>query len=166
MGQRLLGLVRMSMLARTRRSAGPSRDAAGAASSSGGDVRAARPLASPRASPPDHDVTLPRGPRELHGWLVHALTRRAQGFSEALTDDTPLTEGGLCLDSLALIDLIAEIEDTLMLRLHETEISAENFGTPGLLLRFLERRMGAAPALAFPRPRPAQSAPGCPGSSW
>src|SRR5262245_52638172 len=67
---------------------------------------------------------------DLHGWLVQVLRRRAPGFSDVLTDDTPLTEGGLGLDSLALMDLIAEIETTLGLRLQAAEISAENFGTP------------------------------------
>jgi acyl carrier protein len=94
-------------------------------------------------------VTAPRETRELQGWLVGALTRRAQGFSDVLTDDTPLTEGGLCLDSLALMDLIAEIETTLKLRLQVAEISAENFGTPGRLRRFLASRMETAASSAW-----------------
>jgi acyl carrier protein len=84
--------------------------------------------------------------RELHGWLTRALTRRAPGFPGPLTEDTPLTEGGLGLDSLALMELIAEIEETLGLRLHAADIAPEHFGTPGRLRRFLEQRMDAARA--------------------
>jgi acyl carrier protein len=91
-------------------------------------------------------VTSLREARELDGWLVQVLRRRAPGFPDVLTDDTPLTEGGLGLDSLALMDLIAEIETTLGLRLQAAEISAENFGTPGRLRRFLASRMETAAA--------------------
>jgi acyl carrier protein len=89
-------------------------------------------------------VTSAREARDLSAWLVQVLQRRAPGFSGAVTDDTPLTDGGLGLDSLALMDLIAEIETTLGLRLQAADISAKNFGTPGRLRRFLAGRMETA----------------------
>jgi acyl carrier protein len=79
-----------------------------------------------------------RGP--LRAWLIAALTRRAPDFQGAIDDETALADGGLCLDSLTLTDLIADIEQTLGVEVREEEISPEYFGTVGRLMRFLERR--------------------------
>lgn len=80
-------------------------------------------------------------PPELRAWLVSALRRRAPRFPGDIADGTPLTDGGLCLDSLTLMDLLAEIEETFGVALSEADITPANFGTPGRLLRFLRGRM-------------------------
>jgi hypothetical protein len=63
---------------------------------------------------------------------------------------TPLTDGGLCLDSLALLSLLAAIEDRCHLVLREAEVTPENFGTAGRVPAFVARRLGGESA-----PRPA-----------
>ena len=81
--------------------------------------------------------------QDLHAWLIAALARPAPDFFGEMTEATPLADGGLCLDSLALVDLIAEIETTLAVLVHEHEVSPECFGTIGRLVRFLETRTRA-----------------------
>jgi acyl carrier protein len=72
--------------------------------------------------------------------VVAALARYAPAFGAEITNETPLTDDGLCLDSLALMALIAEIEATHGITIAQTDISLENFGTVGRLVRFIERR--------------------------
>jgi acyl carrier protein len=80
-------------------------------------------------------------PVDVRAWLVRALRRRAPQFPGDIDDATPITDGGLCLDSLTLTDLIAEIEETFGLVLSEAEITPDNLGTPGRLLAFLRGRV-------------------------
>lgn len=96
--------------------------------------------------PLGESILAPRPPRdwqdqELGAWLVGALARRAPDFQGAIEAETPLADGGLCLDSLALVDLIAEIGQTLGVSVREEEITAEHFGTVWRLLGFLEARL-------------------------
>jgi acyl carrier protein len=73
-------------------------------------------------------------------WLVATLTRLASTFEGEVSDDTPLADGGLCLDSLALTDLIGDIQTELGVIFEEEDISPETLGTVALLLEFLARR--------------------------
>jgi acyl carrier protein len=73
-------------------------------------------------------------------WLVATLTRLASTFEGEVSDDTPLADGGLCLDSLALTDLIGDIQTELGVTIEEEDISPETFGTVASLLEFLARR--------------------------
>jgi acyl carrier protein len=82
-------------------------------------------------------------PADLRAWLERALRRRAPGFRGPIDDATPLTEDGLCLDSLALMDLLTEIEATFGIVLGEEEITPANLGTAGPLRQFLEGRSRA-----------------------
>ena len=66
-----------------------------------------------------------------------ALQRLAPGFEGTIGDDTPLAENGLCLDSIALTDLIAELEQSLSVTIAAEAVCDENFGTVGRLLAFL-----------------------------
>jgi acyl carrier protein len=73
-------------------------------------------------------------------WLITSLAGRVPDFEEAISDETPLTAGGLCLDSLALTELIVEIEQGLGVDVRAADIVPEHFETVGRLLRFLEMK--------------------------
>jgi acyl carrier protein len=75
-------------------------------------------------------------------WLLATLAGLAPSFDGAIGDDTPLADGGLGLDSLAVIDLIRAIEDQLGVTITEDDITREHFETPARLLRLLEARLG------------------------
>ena len=75
-------------------------------------------------------------------WLIHTLAGLAPDVTGKIGDETALTDGGLSLDSLALIDLIAILEVRLDVIVLEEEITGENFASVGRLLRFLEARLG------------------------
>ena len=83
------------------------------------------------------DLSSSAGARE---WLIATLTRLASTFEGEISDDTPLADGGLCLDSLTFADLINDIETELGVTIEENEISPETFGTVALLLQFIARR--------------------------
>jgi acyl carrier protein len=73
--------------------------------------------------------------RDTEAWLVGALRRRAPRFPGPITDATSITDEGLCLDSLALMDLLSEIEAVLSVVLRDDDIHPANMGTVGQLLR-------------------------------
>ena len=73
-------------------------------------------------------------------WLLDTLGRLAPGFTEQIHDQTSLAEGGLGLDSVALLELVGEIEEGLGVTIREDDITPEHFGTVERLLRFLEAR--------------------------
>ena len=91
--------------------------------------------------PPEGSATPARDPAALRAWLIDTLRGLAPEYRGAFTDDTPLTEGGIGLDSLALIDLVGAVNDRLHLYVSETEITEEQFGTVGLALCFLATRL-------------------------
>jgi acyl carrier protein len=72
---------------------------------------------------------------------VGALRRRAPGFPGPITDGTPITDDGLGLDSLALMDLLAEIEAALGVALRDDDIQPATMGTVGRLLRLVHGRL-------------------------
>jgi len=74
-------------------------------------------------------------------WLVRTLRDLAPDFTGDLTDDTPLAEGGLGLDSLSLIDLLAAVESELGVAMSEDDITDEHFGTVARVLRLIESRL-------------------------
>jgi acyl carrier protein len=78
-------------------------------------------------------------------WVIRAILRRAPDYPGIVYDETPLAEGGICLDSLALSDLIAEIDALLGRTIPDEEITVENFGTLGQLLTFLTRQKARPP---------------------
>jgi acyl carrier protein len=79
--------------------------------------------------------------RDTETWLVGALRRRAPGFPGSITDATLVSDGGLCLDSLALMDLLSEIEATLGVVLTDDDINPASMGTVGKLLRLVHGRL-------------------------
>jgi acyl carrier protein len=78
-------------------------------------------------------------------WLVRTLRDLAPDFTGDVTDDTPLADGGLGLDSLSLIDLLAAMESELGVAMSEDDITDEHFGTVARVLRLLESRLPIEP---------------------
>ena len=75
-------------------------------------------------------------------WLLATLAGLAPSFDGTIGDDTPLADGGLGLDSLAIIDLLVAIEEQLGVTIDENDITPEHFETAARLLRLLEARLG------------------------
>jgi acyl carrier protein len=78
---------------------------------------------------------------DLRAWVVDRLARLVPEFANAMSDETPLVDEGLCLDSIKLMELVTDIEETLEIRVEEEEVTPETFGTVGRLVRFLESRV-------------------------
>jgi len=77
---------------------------------------------------------------DLHAWVVDRLARLVPEFADEMSDETPLVDAGLCLDSIKIMELVTDIEETLEIRVEEEEVTPETFGTVGRLVRFLESR--------------------------
>ena len=75
-------------------------------------------------------------------WLIHTLGELAPDFSGEITDDTPLADGGLGLDSLGLIDVVAALEEGLGVIVVEQDLTEEHFGSVARVLRLVETRLG------------------------
>jgi acyl carrier protein len=76
----------------------------------------------------------------LRDWVLDRLARLVPEYTGELTEETPLVDEGLCLDSINIMDLVTDIESALAIRIEEDDISPDNFGTVGRLLKFLESR--------------------------
>jgi acyl carrier protein len=74
-------------------------------------------------------------------WLLATLAGLAPDFDGAIGDETPLADGGLGLDSLAVIDLLVAIEEQMGVTIAETDITLEHFETATRLLRLIEARL-------------------------
>ena len=74
-------------------------------------------------------------------WLIDTLTQLAPDFAGEITGDTPLADGGLGLDSLGLIDVVAALEEHLGVTVGEEEITDEHFGSVARVLRLIEARV-------------------------
>lgn len=70
-------------------------------------------------------------------WLIHTLRGLSPDFTGDITDDTPLADGGLGLDSLGLIDLVSAMEEELGVTVTENEITDDHFGSVARVLRLL-----------------------------
>jgi acyl carrier protein len=75
-------------------------------------------------------------------WLIETLAQLAPDFSGEITDDTPLADGGLGLDSLGLIDVVAALEEGLGVAVVEQDLTEEHFGSVARVLRLVEARLG------------------------
>ena len=75
-------------------------------------------------------------------WLIRTLAHLSPGFAGEITGDTPLADGGLGLDSLGLIDVVAALEEGLGVTVGEQEITDEHFGSVAQVLRLIEARFG------------------------
>ena len=81
-------------------------------------------------------------PADRRAWLIETLTGLAPDFAAEVGDETALAEGGLGLDSLALVELVSAIEKHLGLAIPEHEITDDHFGSVGRLLRLIDARLG------------------------
>jgi acyl carrier protein len=79
--------------------------------------------------------------RRPAAWLIRTLAQLAPDFAGEITGDTPLADGGLGLDSLGLIDVVAALEE-LGVTVGEKEITDEHFGSVARVLRLIEARLG------------------------
>lgn len=73
-------------------------------------------------------------------WLLDTLSRLAPSFTDQIHDQTSLTEDGLGLDSVDLLELVGALEEGLGVTITEDDITPEHFGTVERLLRFLAAR--------------------------
>ena len=77
-------------------------------------------------------------------WLIRTLAHLAPDFAGEITVDTPLADGGLGLDSLGLIDVVAALEESLGVTVGEQDIKDEHFGSVARVLRLIEARVSPA----------------------
>ena len=57
--------------------------------------------------------------------------------------DTPLLSAGLTLDSVAVLELVMEIEEAFGVEFKDTELSVDLFKTVGSLARGVSRKLAA-----------------------
>ena len=95
-------------------------------------------LSSPGGGPPRNGE-----PAEILAWLVPVLTRLAPNYPNPLTEETPLADGGLCLDSLVFMELIGMIEAAFGVTVADDDISLEHLGSVGQTTRFLQAKLEA-----------------------
>jgi D-alanine--poly(phosphoribitol) ligase subunit 2 len=73
----------------------------------------------------------------MHLNKIHEILRpHLKG--KAVTDDTPLISGGL-IDSMAIVDLIIDLEAALGIRIPASEVEPDDFDTPRRILATIER---------------------------
>ena len=69
--------------------------------------------------------------------LVHeVLKRHLKG--RTVEDDTPLVSGGL-IDSMAIVDLIVDLEDAVGVRIPASEVQQDDFDTPRKIAQTVSR---------------------------
>jgi acyl carrier protein len=94
------------------------------------------------AAEPSPRGTLPVDAAVRRAWLIRTLAHLAPDFTGEITDETPLADGGLGLDSLGLIDVVAALEERLGVTVGEPDITDEHFGSVARVLRLIEARLG------------------------
>lgn len=77
---------------------------------------------------------------EVKDVLVDALG--IQDRATTLTADTPLLDHLPELDSMAVVELLVRLEDRFNIRIDDSAIGAEVFGTLGTLAEFVETERG------------------------
>ena len=71
--------------------------------------------------------------------VFEVVRRRAPIFVGPLQVGTPLGADGVGLDSIALLELILELEQRTGIRLRDENLTLETLATPGSLIRHLEQ---------------------------
>ena len=81
------------------------------------------------------------------------LSRLGANMKHGAVDaDTPLFEGGLGLDSLAVVDMITALEVTFELRFSDDDLVVENFATLSAISALIARYRPKTPAPVSPEP--------------
>lgn len=94
------------------------------------------------------------------GWQVTPMPQPDDGVLSAVVDalrgsqrlsgelalraDTVLLDGGLALDSVAVLELLVALENRFALRIDEHEVTAENLQTVGALAELMTSKLAAA----------------------
>ncbi len=76
----------------------------------------------------------------LRQYILHELLNGRRDV--VLTDDTDLLESGL-VDSLAVVRLVAFIEERWRIKIPDLEISVANFQTIAAIAGYVRRRVGS-----------------------
>lgn len=63
---------------------------------------------------------------------------------EELSDDSPLLEGGIGLDSISIVNMIVLIEKNFSIRFQDEEITMDLFSDLNTLSSFIENKQAAA----------------------
>lgn len=63
---------------------------------------------------------------------------------EELSDDSPLLEGGIGLDSISIVNMIVLIEKNFSIRFQDEEITMDLFSDLNTLSTFIESKQAAA----------------------
>ena len=79
--------------------------------------------------------------------LTDAILREDRG---PLTPETSLVEGGLNLDSVALLELIVGVEEAFGVRIEDEELSVELVASVGSLASFVRHKIESAKTAARP----------------
>ncbi|TNE66787.1 acyl carrier protein [Celeribacter ethanolicus] len=69
--------------------------------------------------------------------ILDAVAKAAQVDQATLTDTTPLGAGGLGLDSIAMLDLVLDLEDVTGLQLRSEALGGDDLATLGGLVRYM-----------------------------
>ena len=77
----------------------------------------------------------------LRQYILHELLNGRRDV--VLTDDTDLLESGL-VDSLAVVRLVAFIEERWRIKIPDLEISVANFQTIAAIAGYVRRRVGSS----------------------
>ena len=83
-------------------------------------------------------------------FVQHAVWQAILGLPTQRTAPTmdlalPLAEGGLDLDSVALLELIASLEERLEFQFDESDLRTSSFRTVGSLSAVVAARLGLSP---------------------
>lgn len=62
-----------------------------------------------------------------------------------VNESTPLTKGGLNLDSIDILELIVNFEQTFGIKLNESEAYAQHFQNIGSVIDFIEQKRTITP---------------------
>ena len=79
--------------------------------------------------------------------LTDSILREDRG---PLTPETSLVEGGLNLDSVALLELIVGVEEAFGVRIEDEELSVELVASVGSLASFVRHKLESAKAATRP----------------
>ena len=73
-----------------------------------------------------------------------ASVQHPSGDPATLRDDTVLLDGGLALDSLAVLEIVLGLEERFGLPVPAEDVTPAHLGTFGRLIAYVERRRAAA----------------------
>lgn len=79
----------------------------------------------------------------------YLATHRVGEVTQEFTDEESLLEAGV-IDSLAMVDLIADLERTFGISVDEDDMTPENFDSVNAIVAYLERKRQSPGCTAMP----------------